>query len=77
MKVTLNSEEHEQLKNLVSQWAEAVPEPDEAVVGFAGSPELLSPRDLAKAVRDETEVGKEYVQSLAKLAFKNLIKKQF
>jgi hypothetical protein len=77
MKVSLEPHEREKLKDLVSHWAEAVPAPDEPIVGFAGSSQLYSPRELVQAVRDETEVGKKYLQSLANLAFNDLINKKF
>jgi hypothetical protein len=81
MKVTLESRDRERLVELMAGWADGIDAPDEPLFGFAGSSELLSPRQLVRAVQDETEIGKRYVQDLAevvaKAAFEDVARKTF
>ena len=81
MKVILEPDDRKQLANLMAGWVSNVESPDEPLFGIAGTPGLLSPRQLVQAVQDETELGRRYIENLsevvAQVALENVLEDRF
>ncbi len=60
--------------NLMTGWIGGMENPDEPLIGVAGSSELISPNQLVVHVRDETPIGTRYIQDLADVAVKAAIR---
>jgi hypothetical protein len=61
----------------LSDWVEAMPEPDKPMVGLAGPNQVLSARDLLREVERETPLGEAMLEHWAALSFADKAKASF
>lgn len=72
----LNEEQRRVLIDAMTRWVDRHPEPDRPFFGFAGGA-FVSPRELVVAVREDSSVGRQYLESvrlvLTKVPFETFI----
>lgn len=73
----LDQSRRRELLDAMAAWADRHPEPDRPVFGFAGR-EFVSARGLVRAIRSESEVGRQFIHSvelvLTEISFETYIK---
>jgi hypothetical protein len=73
----LEQSQRRELLDALVAWVDRHPEPDRPVFGFAGR-EFVSPRGLVRAIRSESEVGRQFIHSvelvLTEIPFETYIK---
>jgi hypothetical protein len=61
------------IERKLSQWVDSLPNPEEPIIGTAGSGEALSPLDILSEVKNRTNEGNHFVERWHQMALEHIM----